>query len=323
LPPRQAKERLEKFQLGQPEIYQVRIELVRSLYRLWQEQVEVDQQAAQDVWIELDRANRELQADPRIGGKSKLRSTLWVIDAMLQSKVAQAELEVVLDKAVELAAFPGTPVEMIYLLTYYRMTSARQAGKQEAGIELARQLAAKAVDTPFERSALLYLAESYPASGELDPERRSIAMADLLRLVELLGTDTGSLAQSNNAQVALFRLTELYIQDRQWERADRHLENLVKAFPQRREYRAATARVKTERGHFQQALPHWRFLAQRVEPGTDLWYEAKYQLIRCLWSADDDSAKAVLRQTMQLSPSMPDGWAGQYARLAEEIGWGE
>lgn len=323
LPPRQAMERLERFKIAQPEIYQVRIELVRSLYRLWQEQLEVDQQAAQDARKELERANRELQDDPRVGGKSKLRSMLWAIDAMLQSEVAPAELEAVLSQAVELAALPGTPIEMIDLLTYYRMTFARQAGKQEAGIELARQLAAQAVGTSLERSALLYLAESYPASGELDAETRSAAMTDLLRLVELLGSDRLSLAQSRNARVALFRLSELYMQSRQWERADGHLELLVEVFPQRREYRAAAARVKTERGHFQQALPHWRFLAQGAEPGTDLWYEAKYQLIRCLWSIDDDSAKAVLQQTIQLSPSLPEGWAGRYALLAEEMGLGD
>ncbi|MCH2180873.1 MAG: hypothetical protein MK108_02615 [Mariniblastus sp.] len=323
LPPRQALERLVRFQLSHPEVHQVRMELVRCHYRDWQDQFQSNRQAAQAALTELQRFDRQLQEDPQIGDPQKLRSVLWVIDAMLQMDVANAEIEALLQTAIALADTPNISADMNHLLAYYQMMFARQSGDQEMGIALARELVTQSAGTPFERSALLYLVESYPTNGELDPDNRTAAIADLARLVELLGDDARSLTRSRNSRVALFRLSELCLQDRQWERADQYLDQLVNVFPERREYLAASARAKTERDHFERALPRWRFLANRVEPGTDLWYEAKYQLVRCLWSTGDANAKTVFRQTMQLSPSMPETWARQYALLAKQIELGD
>ena len=138
--------------------------------------------------------------------------------------------------------------------------------------------------TAFERSALIYLAEDYAAASELDRDQLSSAMTDFARLSELLGDDERSLVKSKNSRIALFRLSEFCLQAGQWERADQYLDRLIDVFPNQQDYLAASARVKTRRGELKGALPRWRLLANGVEPGSDLWYEAKYQLARCLWS---------------------------------------
>ena len=103
------------------------------------------------------------------------------------------------------------------------------------------------------------------------------------------------------------------------ERADQYLDRLIDVFPNQKDYLAASARIKTRRGELKDALPRWRLLANGVEPGSDLWYEAKYQLARCLWSTGDANAKQVFRQTIQLSPSIPDAWSKEYKLLAHQM----
>ncbi len=295
------------------------MERVRNHYRHWKERFQADDRTARDALLKLQLVDQQFRDDPQIDSNQKLRSVLWVIDAMLEMKLLDATSQGLLELATDLAATPGVNSERVNQLGYYRMMFARQNRDRQTAIELARELVNQSGGTAFERSALIYLAENYGTASELDRDQLSSAMTDFARLSELLGDDARSLVKSKNSRIALFRLSEFCLQAGQLERADQYLDRLIDVFPNQKDYLAASARVKTRRGELKDALPRWRLLANGVEPGSDLWYEAKYQLARCLWSTGDANAKRVFRQTIQLSPSIPDAWLEEYKLLAHQM----
>lgn len=319
LPPQQAIEKLETIQKSHPNFQEARLERVRNYYRYWKELFQADRHTANDALSELQLVDQQLRDDPQVDANQKLRSVLWVIDAMLEMDLIDAASKGLLELATGLAATPGVNSERVNQLAYYRMMFAQQNRDRQTAIELARELVNQSRGTAFERSALIYLAENYGAASELDRDQLSSAITDFARLAELLGDDARSLVKSKNSRIALFRLSEFCLQDGQLERADQYLDQLIDVFPNRKDYLAASARVKTRRGQLKEALLRWRLLANGVEPGSDLWYEAKYQLVRCLWLTGDTNAKQVFRQTIQLSPSIPDAWSKEYKLLANQM----
>ncbi|MDG2186271.1 MAG: tetratricopeptide repeat protein [Mariniblastus sp.] len=319
LPPQQAIEKLETIQESHPNFQEARLERVRNHYRHWKERFQADDRTARDALSKLQLVDQQFRDDPQIDSNQKLRSVLWVIDAMLEMELLDATSQGLLELATDLAATPGVNSERVNQLAYYRMMFARQNRDRQTAIELARELVNQSRGTAFERSALIYLAENYGTASELDRDQLSSAMTDFTRLSELLGDDARSLVKSKNSRITLFRLSEFCLQAGQLERADQYLDRLIDVFPNQKDYLAASARIKTRRGELKDALPRWRLLANGVEPGSDLWYEAKYQLARCLWSTGDANAKQVFRQTIQLSPSIPDAWSKEYKLLAHQM----
>jgi hypothetical protein len=72
-------------------------------------------------------------------------------------------------------------------------------------------------------------------------------------------------------------------------------------------------------GDFDAARPLWSKLAASAAAGTELWYESKLQLIHCLLETDAAAAQPLLRQTLRLSPNMPQPWQQRFFELEERL----
>ena len=317
--PEQAIARLSEVQASDPSFGQASVERVRNFYRLWQQVFREDPSTSRQAFADLQRSDRALRDDPKMTNEFKLRSILWVINAVLKMEVSQKDSAALFDAATRLAATRGMSAELRSQLTFCMMRFARANDDVETAVMRARELADQARGGGLEQVALTYLAESYGDIESLNQSQRTQALADFERLVGLLGDDRQTLVESKNSRIALYRLCALYIQENQLERADTYLDRLNELFPDRKDYIAASARLKTQRGHFTEALVYWRRLSAGVEPGSDLWYESRYHLAYCLWKTGDTNAKNVFQQTLLLSPSIPDRWSKQYRSLANQF----
>ncbi len=127
------------------------------------------------------------------------------------------------------------------------------------------------------------------------------------------------MTRSKNARVALSKLTELYLIADRNDDAREGAELLYGLFPDNQQYMTHLARVYTRLDRGGESLPLWRRLAKGVQPGNDLWYEAKYQLIKCLAKENLASAQSVYRQTVHLSGDMPQEWKARFDTLSLEL----
>ncbi len=317
--PEQAIARLSKIQPSDPSFGQASLERVRNYYRLWQQVFREDPSTSHQAFADLQRSDQALRDDPEMANEFKLRSILWVINAVLKMEVSQKDSAALFDAATRLAATRGVSAELRSQLTFSMMRFAQANDDLETATMRARELADQARGGGLEQAALTYLAESYGDIERLNQSQRTQALADFERLAGLLGDDRQTLIESKNSRIVLYRLCELYIQENQLERADTYLDRLNGLFPDRKDYIAASARLKTQREHFAEALVYWRRLSGGVEPGSALWYETRYQLAYCLWKTGDANAKNVFQQTLLLSPTIPDRWSKQYRSLANQF----
>jgi hypothetical protein len=68
------------------------------------------------------------------------------------------------------------------------------------------------------------------------------------------------------------------------------------------------------------ALDIWRRLVSGLDPGTEPWYEARYESIRLLIPYDRVAAETALQQHITLYPKLgPEPWASQFRQLARSL----
>ena len=253
---------------------------------------------------------------------------LLVIDGYLRRKrdVEAGDLEQILG-AIEVSAervrdrMPKLFSEFVYYqFQFYQSRDSYQAS------ELARWIWREAADSRFEKPALIYLGEVVLSQlGQVvAPNVRHGMLADGIRvyarLCELYGTDDASLMSSVNGQLAFFRLAKLRMAIWDLGSADASATRLTALFPRNRDFIALSARTKTKLGELSGARPLWRKLAQGVEPGSELWLEAKYYLAVCLVTQDPKQALMLIRQTKKLAPEMPSQWAEAFANFESQLG---
>jgi tetratricopeptide (TPR) repeat protein len=121
-----------------------------------------------------------------------------------------------------------------------------------------------------------------------------------------------------NARVAYVRLAELTLMTEETDKALEMLKLVNRIFPNHKSYLRKLALAYTETKQFKNAIEIWRKLATGLDPGSDLWFEAKFQLASNLYRVGDRSgARQVYDQTILLSNKIPKNWQLEFDQLSE------
>lgn len=295
-----------------------RYEMIQRQHRLWLDSVRRGH-PDKDLLETLVRWESEYRSDANATIPRKLKLLLLVIDArMRDTPTDTAVVKGLLDSADMLAQSHRDSQEELYLeYQYYRFLYLQQANIVDAMTQ-AEWIVKNAAGTRYEQSALIFLSQQWEQQVddvEVDREQLSKGIEIYRRLSETAGAEPTQLKNSRNSRVAASRLAELLVQQESWIDADRLYAKLLESFPDDQNYLAASARCQTRLGRFDLAEPIWRRLAAGVEAGTDLWYESKYELAVCVARNDPPDAAKLVRQTIRLSPEMPDLWRAKFTAL--------
>jgi tetratricopeptide (TPR) repeat protein len=120
--------------------------------------------------------------------------------------------------------------------------------------------------------------------------------------------------------VAYARLAELKLKAGETETAIEMLESLNRIFPNHKSHLRKLALAYSATNQSEKAIEIWRKLAFGQEPGSDRWFEAKYQLVSGLLnSGNRESARQVYEQTILLGNEMPETWQAKFDALHERL----
>ncbi|MFT5302774.1 MAG: tetratricopeptide (TPR) repeat protein, partial [Mariniblastus sp.] len=122
--------------------------------------------------------------------------------------------------------------------------------------------------------------------------------------------------QSSNARVAMLRLAELNLGVGESKKAIDTLERLILVFPHHKSVLLLLAKGYQADNLPGKSISIWQKLIRGVNPGTEIWFEAKYNLTKALLDDGQISeAGKLYEQTLRLSPSMPEPWQQAFADL--------
>ncbi len=325
LPGEEAIRRLERIRIEDNKYALALDEIVRTRFRLWLDAFTSARSDREQRLAELVDAEALARRFSGITGENKLKLSLLVTDAFLkydpidQSKVRQM-LTIAGTQAEQVSKNSAVYAEYQY---YWLLFNEKIRNEVLATVQ-ARWLIENAKNTRFEKPALIYVGRilesrldqaAAPEKGLIE-ETRNVYQ----RLVEVLGASEASVKQSRNAQVAMSKLAELQAMVGNDTEAGRLYRLLLDCFPDHRQYIYGLAKTKMRLGQMESAVPLWQRLASDDEAGTDRWYESKYELIRALMETDTESAAQVHRQTILLSPEMPEKWRTKFQELESRLG---
>jgi hypothetical protein len=318
IPDQEAIRRLERIGPDSEFHTDARYEMIQRQHRLWLDSLR-NGRADRGLLETLTQWEQEYRSDPDATAPRKLKLLLLVVDARLrETPVDTLAIKQMLDSADALAQPNRESQAELYLeYQYYRFLFFQQTNVAEA-VAQAAWIAENAIGTRYEQPALICLSQQWEqrvGQAEIDPDQLSTGIKIYQRLSAIAGNEPEQIKNSTNSRVAAIRLAELLVLQASWVEADRIYAKLLQCFPDDRNFLVAAARCKTKLDRFDLAEPIWRRLSAGVEAGTDLWYESKYQLAVCLARTDPLHAAKLTRQTIQLSPDMPNRWRKKFTEL--------
>ncbi len=326
LPGDEAIKRLQRIEPQDPNYAFAIEESARARFRLWLASFEsgsTDRDARLQDLVDTEMACRRY--DGLIVAK-KLKATLLVIDALLRyDPIDENRIRKyfsVASQHVEQIRNSRSSVKIEH--RYYEFLFAQRIRDLPGAKRFAEWIVVNGKGSRFERSALIYLGkilESEYSRANPPSDHQSLQILTTFgRMVEVLGSTEVELKRSNNAQVAMSKLAELELAIGDSAVARRLYQSLVDVFPSHQKYIHGLAKSTMAAGDVEAAFPYWRKLNSGVQAGTSLWYESKYQLIVCLLSSDPESAGKIFRQTLRLSPELPEEWRLPFEELKKKLG---
>ncbi|MEM7454670.1 MAG: hypothetical protein AAF456_10000, partial [Planctomycetota bacterium] len=332
LPPGEAMRRLQSVEPRPENYHRVVYEMAAVQYEMWLRSYRsgaATTLALLDRLIQLEAVHRNL---PEAPDQRKLKVLLLVVDSMLKTGDRLSDVQLLMDSAGELAQPMAGDVDVAgsYVeYRYYRFVFDQLRG--ETGlVEDAQWLVENARGTSFENTALVYQAQQadslianeshYTAildGGDLDLETVRSAITIYNRLAELSGTSEEKLRASSNSRFIVFRLAELYYFAGRWNLADTLNASLREIRPLEQSYLVQSARIQMKTGDFEAARQSWQTIVNGVEPGTEPWFEGRYQMVNCLIETNPVQAQSLYSRTVRLSPGMPDQWRNRFDKIGE------
>lgn len=250
------------------------------------------------------------------------KAMMLVVDAILRTRDADLDdARQRLDSIQSIISDQGTAY-MEY--RYYEFQYALRRGQSEqAGME-AEWLSKNARGTRFESSALIQLAQAADQKLKSTTEPTAVQLDEVInvfeRLVGLLGHSESVLKNQSNARVAYLRLAELKLNVGKNEEAIDMLETVNQVIPNHKSYLKKLAQAYSESQRFDRATVIWRRLASGLPPGSELWFEAKYELASSLFRIGKKTeAQQVVDQTVLLGAEMPKNWQTLFDTLNEQL----
>ncbi len=301
-------------------------EIARYRFQIWQEASRGIVSNRELRLIDLNAAVAAVRAQRGIRADRQLPATLLLVNALLRTDpLPESRIREELKRATELLGHVSTTgSESEIEFHYYQMQFAERLRDFPNARMHAEWIVSNAAESRFEMSALVYLAKFWKQEMNSTDRRTELQQAAALpvyrRLVEVSGTNPEQLQRSKNAQVALSNLAELELAMNQFSASAEHFQQLLNSFPIQQTYVLGLAKSKMQLGELESAAPLWRRLSTSAQAGTDTWYEAKHELIVCLLSYDRSAAEKIHRQTLQLSPDIPEPWRTKFSDLWKKLG---
>jgi tetratricopeptide (TPR) repeat protein len=121
------------------------------------------------------------------------------------------------------------------------------------------------------------------------------------------------------------RLGRAYMRLQKYAEAVPHLERALAAAPRSAELMRALALALQQTGKYGDAVAQWRSLAGGLERGSDGWFEAHYERLRCYVAMKEfDHAGKLLRYYLEyLHPEdAPAAWNTKFSQLQTELNAG-
>ncbi len=326
--PEVAIRRFEKIEASNVKYPDALFEKIRIQYSLWLAAHQNKEDAQRGLRDQLIEWAVEFEGLENASLENKIRASLLIMDSTL--RLAKASTDTELDDwksqferqfqqaAKKIERLPPNSDQLVSEFRYYSFLFKRQFQPKAAAVEEAEWLASKAIGTRYEKAALIFLAECMNVDN-VEPPTLQKAIALYSRLSTLLGRSREELATSHNARVAYSKLGELYIQSKKFAEAVEIFSLLHDVDSKVSSYLESLANSQTELNQLDDAIKNWRQLAAGVSAGTDKWYNAKLNLIRCIAKSDIDSATKLLTQTIKLDPNMAPDRKLQFDDLAKEL----
>lgn len=297
-------------------------EIVKIRYQSWLDAHRVKSESEPRTFEALLNAESEYEQLAGGSDESKLKSQLLVVDAMLRSDPIVLEtIRNRMDRAQTKAEASGSNSPVYREYRYYRFLLANRAGDQQRASAQAQWLTEHAQGTQYEKSAMTQLAQlaDQRLQSQSNPTQDELKEVTTIfsKLVGLLGSSESELKSSPNARVAFARLAALKLECGSTDEAIEMLVSLNKLFPNHKSYLRQFASTYTESKHYPEAIPIWQKLVRGVDPGSDVWFESKYNLAVCLFHVGrHEEARQLHEQTRRLSPELPKTWVEPFNELS-------
>lgn len=330
MPAAEAIQEFAKISSQHPLYTSARFEMLFNQYRVWQANQKSKSASEEDDFDRLVKMQKEFcSLVPPPSAARQVQAMFLVMEARLGTDSQTDDLNE-LDRAIkELAAKVDRTSDQRFRskLNFYSYMTARKLGNVERTNTFARLLASDE-NVVYKKAGLVHLAKQLdflfdassdePAS-DITKDQLSQA-ADIYRqLSSLLGNSEAAIANSKNSRLAASRLVDLQIQRGQFRDAALVARRLVNVFPDNKAFVAQYARALSRHGKLVAALPSWRKLSRAAGPGQELWFEAKYWIVKCLKDEDPKSAKSILKQTISLSGELNEPWKSRFAELQQTL----
>lgn len=288
------------------------LEAVRQRYRIWQTDRSQGKPAVES-FAELETSKQRLDQCEQSTSRQKFRACLLVLDAMLRQDGIDTDMaaeDPLLEQARVLVANGFEAAKLNIELDFYRFQFAQKRGQTEVAIELAQRIADQGSASRFELPALIALAThaDQKLAVTSDPDSIEYGKTIYQRLTEKLGSDSATLEKSANARVALARLGEFQRLSGNSDSSELTFLQLVDLFPGNAQYLRSLALAQRDVGKLDAARAIWQRLALGVDAGSELWFEAKWELAKILAVNDPASAKKLLKQSLQLGGDASEKW---------------
>ena len=313
LSPEQAISRLQKIPPSNPHFTDAQFEIIKNQFRHWHSNSTIDKNESQEAYQELLALDREFRLVNPEKHIQALQSIIFILDASLKCDREVQFLDEKLDQAMEIATTNKECARYLPKIVFCQFLVDQKYERHNSALKNAWDLFENSGDKSYEIAALKYLAQQ--SANSTDAKTVQIHQA----LSERLGNTVSELSDSINARVAANRLVKVYLENNQFERANTLNQKLLAAASNQKQFVHNAARISQGLGNLQLAKDYWLKLARGSSAGSELWLEAKFELIKHFMKNDESRGTRLLIQTLALAGEMPDSWRKKYDKLKKEF----
>jgi tetratricopeptide (TPR) repeat protein len=316
--PESAIVELEKVARGDNEYLTARRDICQLRYTLWRSAASGTKKTLLARSLKADWEKYRTVAKSE-SAASRLRVGLWGLEAAISVPLEAAFTGKLV---AELEIWAASTPELAADFHYMAQKEAAVRGELDERRRHLRWLLGNAAGTRFELSALIVSAKQIEADVKAAGDDQTVltrAYDTYRRLSDRLGNDLETLKSQTNARVAMSRLAYFSARLGKNNEAAELSTRLVEAQPRSREVLTRACQIYMDAARYKEALQMTRTLLRGANAGSDPWYEAKLNQLRCLRRVDRQTGVKVWQQFQLLDPKMG---GAKWRERFEEVGRG-
>ncbi len=313
---------LKSIRRDDPNYQRALFEICRANHRLWNA---ADSAVKKNEWAQatlkaaefyLSETNSPAE-NPNLATQY-IRICLLGADVALQQDVRQAQAW--LQRCVAWLPNVSGDIELESDYHFLEMNIAAIQSEKQIETAAAEWLIANTNNRGHRRGALIARARLLDQSRENSSQRATTATRIKLieayqQLLELDEPDDSQLKEDAIMRTALFRFAQLQLESQQFAKAADAFARLHRIRPDQLPYLEGLATAEMKRGETENAAKHWRVIIAAFSPDSEIWLNAKYNLILCLQENQPATAQAIYQQVRVLVPELPPAWKARFDRL--------